>query len=159
MRRFKQQIPHEEALKILQEHNSGILSLVDTEGKPYGVPINYAFTGGRLLFHCAKQGRKIDAIKQNPYGSFCVIHKDEVVLETFSNSYTSVIVSGKLRLIDDKEELKKDIYLFMDSYVSRDFPNLDKEIADFLPALAMIEMVPDEICGKESKSLMESRNS
>lgn len=158
MRRFKQQIPQEEAIKILQENKSGVLSLVDDEGKPYGVPINYAFADGRLLFHCAKQGRKMDAVRKNPYGSFCVIHKDEVVLETFSNSYTSVIVSGKLRVLEDKEELKKDIYIFMDSYVNRDYPNLDKEINDFLPALAIIEMIPDEICGKESLSLMQSRN-
>ena len=40
MRRSKQQLPHEEALAILQEGNTGILALSGDDGYPYLVPLN-----------------------------------------------------------------------------------------------------------------------
>ena len=45
MRRFKQQLPEENAKAILAKATNGVLSLVDSEGVPYGVPINFAYDG------------------------------------------------------------------------------------------------------------------
>ena len=36
------------------------------------------YKDGKIYFHCAKNGHKLDAIKQNKKVSFCVIEKDEV---------------------------------------------------------------------------------
>ena len=46
MRRSKQQLPHEEALAILQEGSTGILALSGDDGYPYLVPLNYLFVDG-----------------------------------------------------------------------------------------------------------------
>lgn len=159
MRRFKQQIPHDEAMEILKQHDTGVLSVVDADGKPYGVPLNYSLSDGKLLFHCAKQGRKTDAVKANPYGSFCVIHKDELVLETLSNNYVSVIASGSIRFVDEPVEKKEYLYKFMDSYAPRDYPPLEKEIAALFNAVAVWEMDIEEITGKESLARMMERTS
>ena len=43
MRRSKQQLPHEEALAILQEGSTGILALSGDDGYPYLVPLNYLY--------------------------------------------------------------------------------------------------------------------
>lgn len=45
MRRFKQQLTLDDAVKILNSCTNGFLSLVDTEGEPYGVPISYVYDG------------------------------------------------------------------------------------------------------------------
>lgn len=156
MRRFKQQLPEQEAIDILKQHTSGVLSLVDDQGRPYGVPLNYAYVDGRLLFHCAKAGRKLEAARHCGYGSFCVIHQDEIVMEKFANAYVSVIAEGPLREVEDK---KAAIEAFMDVYVPRDYPGLKQEIEDFLPQLVMLEMELETISGKEAKLLMEARNS
>ena len=69
MRRSKQQLPHEEALAILQEGSTGILALSGDDGYPYTVPLNYLYVEadepealGKVYFHSAKAGHKIDAI-------------------------------------------------------------------------------------------------
>lgn len=157
MRRFKQQIPYEETMEILKQHDTGVLSVVDADGKPYGVPLNYSLCDGKLLFHSAVQGRKVAAIKANPYGSFCVIHRDELVLETLSNNYVSVIASGRIRLVEDLAEKEEYLYKFMDAYAPRDYPGLKKEITSRLNNVAVLEMDIDEVAGKESLARMIER--
>ena len=41
MRRFKQQLSHEECLAVLQGEKRGTLALSGDDGYPYAVPINY----------------------------------------------------------------------------------------------------------------------
>ncbi len=42
MRRHKQQLTAQVAAAILESATNGILSLVDADGEPYGVPLSYA---------------------------------------------------------------------------------------------------------------------
>ena len=64
MRRYKQRISGEECIRILQEEKRGILSVHGEDGYPYGIPMNHWYNpeDGKLYFHGAKTGHKIDAI-------------------------------------------------------------------------------------------------
>ena len=64
MRRFKQQISDEECIEILKNEPRGVLSILGDDGYPYGVPLDhwYSESDGKLYFHCAKEGHKLDAI-------------------------------------------------------------------------------------------------
>ena len=65
MRRFKQQITDEQCIEVLKNAKRGVLSLIGEDGYPYGLPINqwYCEEDGKIYFHGAKEGHKIDAIK------------------------------------------------------------------------------------------------
>ena len=73
MRRFKQQITDEQCIEVLKNAKRGVLSLIGEDGYPYGLPINqwYCEEDGKLYFHGAKEGHKIDAIKACDKASFC----------------------------------------------------------------------------------------
>ena len=62
MRRKKQILAEDEAIKILGKGESGILALLGDEDYPYAVPISYVYHDSKLYFHGAKNGHKIDAI-------------------------------------------------------------------------------------------------
>ena len=64
MRRFKQQISVAECIEILKNTKRGVLSLIGDDGYPYGIPIDhwYCEDDGKIYFHGAKEGHKIDAI-------------------------------------------------------------------------------------------------
>ena len=64
MRRFKQQVSDEECIRILKEQPRGVLSMIGDDGYPYGIPLDhwYCEENGRLYFHGAKEGHKIDAV-------------------------------------------------------------------------------------------------
>lgn len=98
MRRFKQQLSNDEALEILKNCKSGVLAVSGDDGYPYTVPLNFVYKDGKIYFHCAKNGHKLDAIKQNKKVSFCVIEKDEVDSEKLTTLFRSVVVLVRPKL-------------------------------------------------------------
>ena len=60
MRRVKQQLSEDEALKVLKNAKRGVLSVIGDDGWPYGIHLNPYWEDGRLYFHGAKAGHKID---------------------------------------------------------------------------------------------------
>jgi len=94
LRRKDKQISLEEAQILLTVSEQGILSTVDTEGQPYGVPLNYVYTNEAIYFHCALSGHKIDNIENNPKVSFCVVGDIEILPADFSTNFVSTVVFG-----------------------------------------------------------------
>jgi len=66
MRRKKQLLPEDACIAILQKGTSGVLAVLGDDGYPYAVPLSYVYHAGKLYFHCAKAGHKLDAIQSNP---------------------------------------------------------------------------------------------
>lgn len=97
-----------EARKLLEDEDTGCLCL-SRGGEPYGVPVSYALIGGRIIFHCALKGEKLDCIKENPRVCFTVSrHPDRVKPHHPEKGcdyrYESVICRGKARLVEDVAE-------------------------------------------------------
>ena len=59
---------------------------------------------GKIVFHCATEGHKLDAIRRNPKVSFCVIRQDNIIPEDFNTLYRSAIAFGRARIMDDEEK-------------------------------------------------------
>jgi len=110
MRRADRQVTEDECITIIKANNAGTLSLSDTNGYPYGVPLNYMFHSDAIYFHCAKEGKKIDLIAQNAKACFTVIGKNEVVPKDVSTNYQSVIIFGDIEIVADKQ-LKHDMLI------------------------------------------------
>ena len=84
MRRKRQQLSEEKSIGILQKSTAGTLALLGDNGYPYAVPISYVYADGKLYFHSALSGHKIDAIKNYDKASFCIIDKDDVHPEKYT---------------------------------------------------------------------------
>lgn len=91
MRRKRQLLSDEESIRILKTATAGTLALLGDEDYPYAVPLSYVYNDGRLYFHSALNGHKIDAIRKYDKASFCVIEKDEVRPEKYTTFFRSVI--------------------------------------------------------------------
>ena len=73
MRRKCQQLSNEESIAILEKATAGTLALLGDDDYPYAVPISYVYHVGKLYFHSALTGHKVDAIRKCDKASFCVI--------------------------------------------------------------------------------------
>ena len=53
-----------ECIDILKSTKRSVLSVIGDDGYPYGMPINHYYNeeDGKIYFHGAKAGHKIDAI-------------------------------------------------------------------------------------------------
>ena len=104
MRRKDKSIEKEQALKLLESGQYGILSTVGENGYAYGVPLNYAYYEGSIYFHSALEGKKLDSISFNDRVSFCVVGNTMSIPDKFSYKYESVIVFGRAIEVNDKEK-------------------------------------------------------
>ncbi len=106
MRRFKQQVSNEECIQILKEEKRGVLSMIGENGYPYGIPINFYYDeeAGKIYFHCAKEGHKIDALRKDNRVSFCTHNTGFQKEGDWAWNVTSVVVFGTITLVEDKEK-------------------------------------------------------
>ncbi len=149
MRRFKQEIPQEECLKILREEKRGVLSLIGDDGYPYGIPMNqfYYEKTGKIYFHGAKEGHKIDAIKNCAKASFCVYDKGFVKEGEWALNIKSVVVFGKIRLVESLDEAKE-ICLALCRKFNDDPAYIEKEMTNALGRVQCLEMTIERMTGK-----------
>lgn len=104
MRRKNRELSEEQALDILDRAQWGVLSLSDSDGLPYGVPLNHARMGRKLVFHCAKEGQKLEFLKANPRGWFTTVASEEVLRDRATTKYESAMATGALRIVEDDAE-------------------------------------------------------
>lgn len=150
MRRGKQALSQAECREILRHGTSGVLALAGDGGYPYAVPLSYTYQDGKIYFHCAKSGHKLDALRREPKASFCVIAQDQVVPEEYTTYYRSVIAFGAVREMEDGPEKQAAVGALMQKYYPEDSrENREKYIHDSWAALCMLEFSIEHLTGKE----------
>lgn len=106
MRRGKQLLSMEDTAAVMDRCTNGVMACLGDEDYPYAVPVSYVYFNGKIYFHSAKAGHKIDAIVNNPKVSFSVIDEDTIVSEKYTTYFRSVIAFGKARITEGDEKLE-----------------------------------------------------
>ncbi len=116
MRRDKKAMAPSHVDALIKNGEYGELAVLDTNGYPYAVPVNYVSDDTHIYIHCATEGSKLDAIAAYEKVSFTIVGRHAIVAKRFSSDFESVVCFGKARLIDNTEEkielLKKFIYKY-----------------------------------------------
>ena len=149
MRRFKQQIPDEECIEVLKKEPRGVLSVLGDEGYPYGIPMDhwYSESDGKLYFHCAKEGHKLDAIARSDKVSYCVMDKGYRKEGEWALNIRSVIIFGRMHIVED-EKKKREICTNLCRKFTDDEAYLEKELKNAFPRVCCLELVPEHMTGK-----------
>ena len=154
MRRKRQQLSEEESISILQNSTAGTLALLGDNDYPYAVPISYVYADGRLYFHSALSGHKVNAIRKCDKASFCVIDQDDVQPEKYTTFFRSVIAFGRIHIIEDETEKLETARMLGNRYNPNQEEALQKELENGLSRMLMIRFDIEHLTGKEAKELM-----
>ena len=155
MRRKRQQLSEEKSIGILQKSTAGTLALLGDNGYPYAVPISYVYADGKLYFHSALSGHKIDAIRNCDKASFCVIDQDEVHPEKYTTYFRSVIAFGRIHIIEDEQEKLATARMLGDRYNPNQEETLRKELEKDLSHMMMIRFDIEHLTGKQAIELVK----
>lgn len=158
MRRSQQALPQETAVEILMRNTSGTLALLGDEDYPYAVPISYVYADGKLYFHSAITGHKIDAVKKHKKASFCIIDQDQVVPEKYTTHYRSLIAFGKIRLVENPEDMARIMTSLAMKYSAAFKEGIPKEVRSSISHMAILEMTIEHMTAKEAVGLMNQRS-
>ena len=121
IRRRNRVLDEADAFELLKSGEYGVLSMIDTDGKPYAVPVNFAYDGGESIYiHCAPEGHKLSALNANNDVTFVIVGHTHVLSTQFTTEYSSVMLRGKSHLGLDKEERWKALRLILDKYSPAD---------------------------------------
>ena len=129
MRRKEKEISDKTIMESIILRSSVCRLALSEDGRPYVVPLCFGYKDNILYFHSAREGMKLDILKQN--NKVCIeFDIDHEIVEAddacgWGMKYQSVIGFGKGSIIDDLEKKRKALDIIMQHYSrsSYEFPD------------------------------------
>ena len=149
MLRKNQQMSGEECVRLLETEKRGVLSVLGDDGYPYGMPLNhfYCAEDGKLYFHGAKSGHKLDAIAKCSKVSYCVYDAGYREEGQWALNVRSVVVFGHIGFVTDEKKVREIGENLLRKFTD-DEDYIQKEIQNALPRAQCLELTIDHITGK-----------
>ena len=109
-RRDREISDKEVVLGIMKSVKYLVVAMADGDG-PYLVTLScgYSEEENAFYFHCAKEGRKLDIIAENPDVCATAIEDHGYVKGDCSHKYRSLVIYGKMTRVDDLDGMKRGI--------------------------------------------------
>ncbi len=165
LRRLDREISDGKALRQLLKHSQYfVMSMVDGK-EPYAVPMGYVYHEAEdvVYFHCAKEGRKIEAIRGNPRVWGLVVLDEGIQSGACVNLYASAMFSGKVEWVNDAAEKRRIMTLFAEM-LSRDVEGVKQRLeklfgsGDAATAGVLFGRIKvEELTGKRSTEMTEEK--
>lgn len=149
MRRKDREITTEEAWQIVERSDHGVIAMTTAEG-PYAVPVNLVRAGDALYFHSALEGRKIDALMQNPEVCVSFVAHEEIVGEKLTTRYDSAIVFGTAAQLTDETERWEALRLLCERFAP-DHMDAFESSRSALPRTAVWKITAKTVTGKANR--------
>ncbi|MBO5560778.1 MAG: pyridoxamine 5'-phosphate oxidase family protein [Firmicutes bacterium] len=153
MRRIKQQISVEECEKVLFNEPRGVLAVLGDDDYPYTVPLDFIYSDGKIYFHGAGEGHKMDAIRRHDKVSFCVMDGGFRREGEWALNINSVIVFGCIKEVTDINVKIEKVRLLGLKY-NPDPQDVEDELKRYLDIekhidrVTVLELTPEHITGK-----------
>jgi uncharacterized protein len=157
LKRKRQLLPGTESIAMLESCKSGVLAVLGDDDYPYAVPLSYAYEDGKLFFHCARSGHKLDAIQRSDKVSFCVIAADDVVQETFTTHFRSAIAFGRARILTEDAEKRHALRCLVEKYSPDYVEEGDLEIEQDWDRVCAVEVQIEHMTGKAAIEIVTGK--
>ena len=112
---------------------------MNDNGKVYVVPMNYGYETGEskelvFYFHCAKVGRKIDVLKENPQVCLELDGCHELLSAevpcAYSYYFASLIGNGEVEFVENMKEKEYALSMIMKHQTGKNFQIFDEKLLD-----------------------------
>lgn len=148
---------------LLASSTYGVLGLIDDDGYPYTVPLNFVYHDEAIYAHGAttQNSKKIKAVKTNNKASFTVVQEYSLIPSYFTGSelacpatqfFKSVFIRGKVELVDNTDEKIVSLSALMRKLQPdgnyKPIISANEEYSKELNATAVIKLVPDTLTAK-----------
>lgn len=149
MRKESREMSAEWALEVFDRAPYITVSMTDTEGMPYAVPLSLARTDERTFyFHCALEGKKLDAISKNPNVCISAVSKCKPTVGPKDGSFTlefkSAIAFGKAAVIDDETEKISALRAICERFLPKHMDAFNASIARSMARTAVVRITLNE---------------
>lgn len=149
----KQKITNQSEIEsILKDGFVGSFATINDDGSPYVVTVNYIYYDGKIYFHCALKGKKLDNIFRDPRICFEVHIIDSIFIakkaDETSVRYRSVIINGHAKLINDPK-LKEEVLIALSNKYTEG-NDVEPPSGNCIIHTGIVEIEIDEMTGKQN---------
>lgn len=129
------------------------VAMVDLDGGPYVIPMNFGYNSNFIFLHSSGSGKKIDILKKNNAVcvSFSTDHmlrwQSEKVACSYSMKYRSVLAFGKVEFVADKEEKIIALNEIMKQYTDKEYKYSDPSLKEVMVFKVNIEKLEGRAYG------------
>ena len=137
------------ALEVMHKAPYITVSFTDAMGRPYGLPLSLASADGvNWYFHCALEGKKLDAIKIHPEVCLSAVTRCTPTVgpkdATFTLQYKSAIAFGKATIVEDDVDKTKGLRLICERFLPDHMAAFDSSINRSLHRTAVVRITLTE---------------
>ena len=150
LRRKSRAISDDAARDLLEHERRGVLAVNGDDGYPFALPVNYYYdrTNGRIYFHGAKAGHKVDALKRSDKVCFTVYGNEHFKDGEWAPYVQSTVVFGRCRLVDDPAATEARVReLALKYYPSAE--EVEHELAKDIKGVQLYEIEIEHLTGKQ----------
>jgi len=142
-------MPAEWALEVLDKAPYITVSMTEADGTPYAVPLSLVRTNDNTFyFHCAKEGKKLDIIRQNSRICLSAVTKCKPTVGPKDGSFTlefkSAIAFGVAEEVTDEKEKIEALRAICERFLPNHMPAFDASIERSLGRTAVVKITLTE---------------
>lgn len=149
MRRKDRQRDRAFALGVVDTCEWAVLSMIDEEQKPYGVPVTIVRDGDCICFHTALRGKKIDCLRRNEQVWVSCVGYTRRFKDEFTTAYDAALVGGRAEEVTDDSEKIRILRLLCERHTPAHMAAFDDEIAHSLARTGIWKIHMESITGKQ----------
>lgn len=122
----KTNLKQKEIEEILDRCDACYLGMAEENGIPYVLPFNFGYHDGFLYLHAGPGGKKFEVLKVNNQvcAAFSTDHeirgRHENVACSYFMKYRSVLLHGRIEMIEEYEEKVRALNIIMKKYTGKD---------------------------------------
>ena len=147
----------EKIKEFLDKEHVGRIATIDQNGYPQIIPMNFVFLNDAIYMHSHTKGEKLENVTRNEKVGFEVDRELEFLPSYFEDPkdasladtlYISVVIKGKGKIVNDKQEKMNALNGLMKKYQPEGrYEPISPEM-QVLDEVAIIKVTPDMIRGK-----------
>lgn len=173
MRRKDREMGIEFGLKVIDKAAYGILSMIDENDEPYGIPLSIVRDGDILYFHSAMDGKKVKIFEKNPKVNVAFVGETKIpenytkkeldemmkdeskaalfISSVFTTEFESTVVKGQVKPVEYEEEKIKAMKLICEKYTPTKMDYFNIAIKAGLKRTNVYKIEIEEIKAKRKK--------
>ena len=138
------------AFDVIDRCGHGVAALSTGGEGPYCIPLSLVRVGDDLFFHCALEGRKLDAMRGEPRVCMTFVGDAQVPAGRFTTYYESAVAFGRASEVTEEEEMVEALRRLCLKYCPEDMELFGREVRRSLPRTGIWKISLDEVTGKSN---------
>ncbi|WP_298652839.1 pyridoxamine 5'-phosphate oxidase family protein [uncultured Proteiniphilum sp.] len=179
MRRKDREMDRDWGLQVIDRAPFAVLSVTDTHGDPYAIPLSVAREGEYLYFHSARSGTKVDLLQSQPLVCMTFVtdvnvpelfseeeleemrtngdKAPDIGSKVFTTEYASAIVYGKVESVTTEEGKRRALEVICRKYAPDKMALFDMAAASGMKLTNIYRIAIEQITAKRKKYDAEGR--